>query len=411
MQFHGSKHLLSSVICLEEMKGLPLAVRGKFNYYSTFRIEVHGQYQSLGYYGATTYTVVSIASQQENPVFFGKKQLAAPLGNGVPKPASKLASAKGHGGNRFSSGSKTGKMPFREKFKALFYLKERYRSYKRKEDTRRANEAPLRSRRPAIKVPKVKPYKPKYDKNGKPIPELFKPHEIPRSKYRGPVDQAHMDNLAAYSFRLAQRERPRSAVSSISPTATRLETGRSSFSLDQEEPDDRHQAAAAAAAEEEEEEEEGKEGEEESHHELSRPFSQPALDVFLRNELSSSCSFTDEIGLNGETSRPVSSPTFGTRDKMNVLSDTDIISYNTSATSFTAHMTENGYFCRGSSQITSEDEKIHISLKGMSRRSEETQESWLDQRRMTKRPGSVIPDVITRGTALRANPLHASAIF
>ncbi|KAI5303790.1 hypothetical protein KEM56_007191 [Ascosphaera pollenicola] len=163
-------------------------------------------------------------------------------------------------------------MPFREKLKAIFQFRDKNRSSKKKGHGPSAKEAP--PRRPAIKVPKVKPYKPKYDKNGKQIPELYKPHEIPRSKYRGPFDQAHLDRLAAYSFRLAQRERPRSVVSSFSPTATRISSRRSSFATGQEDFDA-----------------------EESKVELSRPFSQPALDEFLRDD-----SPAEDDVADGETS-------------------------------------------------------------------------------------------------------------
>ncbi|KAI5310013.1 hypothetical protein KEM55_001931 [Ascosphaera atra] len=77
-----------------------------------------------------------------------------------------------------------------------------------------------RQQQQRLDLPKIKPYKPKIDKRtGKPIPEIYKPHEVPRSKYRGPFDQAHLDRLQSYSLHVAsmERDRPRSVLSSRSP--------------------------------------------------------------------------------------------------------------------------------------------------------------------------------------------------
>ena len=63
----------------------------------------------------------------------------------------------------------------------------------------------------------ITPRKPKYDKNGKVKIELFKPHEVPPSKYRGPFDPKHLKALADYSWGAALTERPRSIVSQCSP--------------------------------------------------------------------------------------------------------------------------------------------------------------------------------------------------
>ncbi|KAL1957550.1 hypothetical protein VTO42DRAFT_5777 [Malbranchea cinnamomea] len=72
----------------------------------------------------------------------------------------------------------------------------------------------------------VSPRKPKYGKDGKPKIELYKPHEVPPSKYRGPVDPNHLKKLEDYSWAraTANRERPRSVVSQLSPTETGLLT-------------------------------------------------------------------------------------------------------------------------------------------------------------------------------------------
>ncbi|OAX81640.1 hypothetical protein ACJ72_04019 [Emergomyces africanus] len=79
-----------------------------------------------------------------------------------------------------------------------------------------------------IKVPIVKPGKLKYRSNGKPKIELYKAHEVPRSKYRGPFDEAHIQRLAAYSIPNAMlpANRPRSMLSEYSPTGTRAPPSR-----------------------------------------------------------------------------------------------------------------------------------------------------------------------------------------
>lgn len=68
-----------------------------------------------------------------------------------------------------------------------------------------------------LHIKKVKPYKPKYDKNGNVIPEIYKPGEVPRPKYREPRDKNHIDALARFSFRLVENP---SIVSEISPLDT-----------------------------------------------------------------------------------------------------------------------------------------------------------------------------------------------
>ncbi|KAK2809730.1 hypothetical protein FQN50_003575 [Emmonsiellopsis sp. PD_5] len=76
----------------------------------------------------------------------------------------------------------------------------------------------------------VKPGKIKYRSNGKPKIELYKEHEIPRSKYRGPFDEDHIKRLAAYTISGATTEsdRPRSFVSELSPMGTRAPSRRHS---------------------------------------------------------------------------------------------------------------------------------------------------------------------------------------
>ncbi|KAL2371534.1 hypothetical protein BDBG_08829 [Blastomyces gilchristii SLH14081] len=74
----------------------------------------------------------------------------------------------------------------------------------------------------------VKPGKIKYRANGKPKIELYKAHEVPRSKYRGPFDEAHIQRLAAYSISNAMlsADRPRSMLSELSPMGTRAPPSR-----------------------------------------------------------------------------------------------------------------------------------------------------------------------------------------
>ncbi|KAI1912548.1 hypothetical protein LOZ39_002409 [Ophidiomyces ophidiicola] len=77
-----------------------------------------------------------------------------------------------------------------------------------------------------IKAVKVTP---RIGKDGKPLIEIYKPHEVPRSKYRGPVDEEHSRALAAYSIPSALSDRPRSLVSDFSPMGTRAPTRRNSI--------------------------------------------------------------------------------------------------------------------------------------------------------------------------------------
>lgn len=59
--------------------------------------------------------------------------------------------------------------------------------------------------------------------------ELYKPHEIPRPKYRGPVDKRHLAVLEAYSIAQAtEGYRRRSIDSSVCPLATNLPSRRDS---------------------------------------------------------------------------------------------------------------------------------------------------------------------------------------
>ncbi|PGH03144.1 hypothetical protein AJ80_08740 [Polytolypa hystricis UAMH7299] len=69
----------------------------------------------------------------------------------------------------------------------------------------------------------------------KPKIEIYKPHELPRSKYRGPFDEEHIQRLAAYSIPRAQEERPRSMVSEFSPMGTRAPPTRRGSVSDEDE--------------------------------------------------------------------------------------------------------------------------------------------------------------------------------
>lgn len=59
--------------------------------------------------------------------------------------------------------------------------------------------------------------------------EYYKPHEIPRSKYRGPWNQKHQDSLQAFSFQEATQNRKGSIPASYSPRGTNAMSRRSSW--------------------------------------------------------------------------------------------------------------------------------------------------------------------------------------
>lgn len=59
--------------------------------------------------------------------------------------------------------------------------------------------------------------------------EYYKPGEIPRSKYRGPWNQKHQDQLHAFSFEDAFRDRKNSIPASCSPRGTLAQSRRSSW--------------------------------------------------------------------------------------------------------------------------------------------------------------------------------------
>lgn len=56
--------------------------------------------------------------------------------------------------------------------------------------------------------------------NGKIKIEYYRRHEVPRSKYRGPVDPEHQRKLAAWTFEGAMAHRPRSIDLELSPCAS-----------------------------------------------------------------------------------------------------------------------------------------------------------------------------------------------
>ncbi len=59
--------------------------------------------------------------------------------------------------------------------------------------------------------------------------EYYKPDEIPRCKYRGPWNQKHQDQLHAFSFEDAFRNRKNSIPASYSPGGTLAQSRRSSW--------------------------------------------------------------------------------------------------------------------------------------------------------------------------------------
>ncbi|KAJ5156804.1 hypothetical protein N7492_009607 [Penicillium capsulatum] len=56
--------------------------------------------------------------------------------------------------------------------------------------------------------------------HGRPKVEYYRRHEVPPSKFRGPVDKNHQKQLAAWSFDRAMVERRRSFDLALSPCAT-----------------------------------------------------------------------------------------------------------------------------------------------------------------------------------------------
>ena len=59
---------------------------------------------------------------------------------------------------------------------------------------------------------------------------IYKPHEMPKPKYRGPYNQAHQDKLSAFSFGGAWKRRKSSATgnSDMSPMGSRIMSRRGS---------------------------------------------------------------------------------------------------------------------------------------------------------------------------------------
>ncbi|KAK2814705.1 hypothetical protein FQN49_008096 [Arthroderma sp. PD_2] len=73
-----------------------------------------------------------------------------------------------------------------------------------------------------VKSLTFRPSKRKSEEEKWPKIELYKAHEVPRPKYRGPVDRKHMAVLAAYSIVKATKQHNRRSIdSAISPLATR----------------------------------------------------------------------------------------------------------------------------------------------------------------------------------------------
>ncbi|KKZ68213.1 hypothetical protein EMCG_06104 [[Emmonsia] crescens] len=131
-------------------------------------------------------------------------------------------------------------LPLREKIKRVFSRSGSWSPQTSKDPKNQKPSSPISgywpkpARNPnnkagAARVPiAVKPGKIKYRPNGKPKIELYKAHEVPRSKYRGPFDEAHIERLAAYSIpgAMLTANRPRSMLSELSPTGTRAPPSR-----------------------------------------------------------------------------------------------------------------------------------------------------------------------------------------
>lgn len=67
----------------------------------------------------------------------------------------------------------------------------------------------------------------KESSNGKPKVEYYRRGEVPRSKYRGPVDPEHRRQLYAWNFAAATVDRRRSFDLDLSPCTSIPDNGRS----------------------------------------------------------------------------------------------------------------------------------------------------------------------------------------
>ncbi|EEQ34277.1 hypothetical protein McanMca71_005065 [Microsporum canis] len=97
-----------------------------------------------------------------------------------------------------------------------------HQHHQKQATTKRARSFTRSIRTGIIKSLLSRPSKRKSNKSEEPWPkiELYKAHEIPRPKYRGPVDKKHLAVLAAYSIvKATEDHRRRSTDSSVSPLA------------------------------------------------------------------------------------------------------------------------------------------------------------------------------------------------
>ncbi|KAM5445692.1 hypothetical protein MaudCBS49596_007247 [Microsporum audouinii] len=97
-----------------------------------------------------------------------------------------------------------------------------HQHHQKQATTKRARSFTRSIRTGIIKSLLSRPSKRKSNKSEEPWPkiELYKAHEIPRPKYRGPVDKKHLAVLAAYSIvKATEGHRRRSTDSSVSPLA------------------------------------------------------------------------------------------------------------------------------------------------------------------------------------------------
>jgi hypothetical protein len=80
------------------------------------------------------------------------------------------------------------------------------------------------------KTDTAKSTKSKQRKKEKLPDNIYKPHEMPKPKYRGPYNQAHQDKLSAFSFGDAWKRRKSSATgnSDMSPMGSRIMSRRGS---------------------------------------------------------------------------------------------------------------------------------------------------------------------------------------
>ena len=104
-------------------------------------------------------------------------------------------------------------MPFRAKVKRAFGKNEDSSEAGSDLSQAQSRASPKKARKPKIEYPE----------------NVYKPGEIPPSKYKGPYNQEHQVKLHAFSFKTAFQGRRKSEQSLYSPMGSRLPSRKGSF--------------------------------------------------------------------------------------------------------------------------------------------------------------------------------------